>query len=340
MRVLIATQTLDLSDPHLGFFHGWVVEFAKNCEEVLVVCLEEGAHTLPKNVKVLSLGKERGKAPSFVFAWRLLRIVMAQRNAYDSVFVHMNPEYLVVCGLLWKMWHKRTALWYAHKSRTMKLRGALLFTDIVFSVTNDSFPITTPKLRAVGHGIDTKVFIPQQRTPADHMRLISVARIAESKHEKEMLLVVEELIARGVKPILTVVGEAGTAEEKVYKQELISEISKRGLSRAVVMHGPARHDTLPSLFAGQDVFLNFGSTGNMDKAGFEPLASGLPLITTNEAFRSVLSPYGLYVDRTDVQGIVDAVLRAKSLPMEPLVAYVQENHSLQKLVPKIVAALV
>jgi hypothetical protein len=60
MRLLITTQAVDRTHPALGFFHGWLAEFAKHCEHVHVICLQEGQHDLPENVSVHSLGKERG----------------------------------------------------------------------------------------------------------------------------------------------------------------------------------------------------------------------------------------------------------------------------------------
>ena len=60
MRLLIVTQKVDEHDAVLGFFHRWIVGLAKHCERMTVICLEEGAHHVPENVKVLSLGKEEG----------------------------------------------------------------------------------------------------------------------------------------------------------------------------------------------------------------------------------------------------------------------------------------
>ena len=62
MRLLIVSQKVDIEDPILGFFHGWLLEFAKQCEEVTVIGLEVGKYALPKNVKVYSLGKEAGQS--------------------------------------------------------------------------------------------------------------------------------------------------------------------------------------------------------------------------------------------------------------------------------------
>ena len=59
MKLLITTQTVNINDPVLGFFHRWLKEFAENCEQVTVICLQVGEYQLPPNVKVISLGKEK-----------------------------------------------------------------------------------------------------------------------------------------------------------------------------------------------------------------------------------------------------------------------------------------
>jgi len=59
-RLLIITQKVNKNDSVLSFFHAWIAEFAKHFSRVTVVCLEEGEHSLPENVSVFSLGKEKG----------------------------------------------------------------------------------------------------------------------------------------------------------------------------------------------------------------------------------------------------------------------------------------
>src|SRR5512146_1469044 len=113
MKLLIITQKADRNDPILGFFHRWLIEFARHFDSVLVICLEEGEHDLPANVRVMSLGKERRRSRGAYVA-RLLSIAWRERQSYDAVFVHMNPIYIVLCGLLWRLLHKPIALWYTH----------------------------------------------------------------------------------------------------------------------------------------------------------------------------------------------------------------------------------
>ena len=62
MRLLIITQKVDINDPILGFFHHWIEEFAKTFDKATVICLEKGESNLSPEIKVLSLGKERGRS--------------------------------------------------------------------------------------------------------------------------------------------------------------------------------------------------------------------------------------------------------------------------------------
>ena len=113
-RLLILTQKIDRNDPILGFFHRWVEEFAKHCESVIVVCLQKGEYDLPKNVRVLSIGKEEGgsrmrKIVRYIV--RFYRYIWHERENYDAVFVHMNPIYVCLAGPWWRLTGRKIALW-------------------------------------------------------------------------------------------------------------------------------------------------------------------------------------------------------------------------------------
>ena len=80
---------------------------------------------------------------------------------YDIVFVHMNPEYIVIAGTLWRLMSKKIALWYMHKSVNLKLRIAV-FSQILFYRVCRGFRLPTKKLHVMGHGIDTDFFFRTQ----------------------------------------------------------------------------------------------------------------------------------------------------------------------------------
>ena len=342
MKLLICTQVVDTTDSNLGFFHRWIEEFAVHCEQVTVVCLKRGEYSFPSNVRVLSLGKEEGTS-KFTRVIRFYRYIIETKRNYDAVFVHMNAEYAVLGGWLFKRWGKKVSLWYAHKSVTRILQFAMRFIDIVFTVAPESFKIASEKVRAVGHGIDTELFKPDIRESSIETRLITSGRIAGSKHLLEMLDVLDVLHARGELFTFTVVGEPTNAEEERYAAQLRQEIGKRPYNAKVYMRGGLLHENLPKVLNLQDLFLNFATTGNMDKAGLEALATGVPVLTTNEAFKQLLHSFDLFVPSTHPALIADALQKyvgksdkEKSSIMATLRNKVVADHSLTKLIPKII----
>ncbi len=346
MRLLILTQVVDKTDSNLGFFHRWIDEFAANCEQVTVICLRRGEYGFPSNVRVLTLGKEEGTTK----LGRVLRFysyIFETRRNYDAVFVHMNAEYVVLGGWLWKKWGKKVSLWYAHRSVTAILQFAMRFIDIVFTVSSDSFKIASEKVRAVGHGIDTELFKPDIREPSLETRIITTGRIAGSKHLIEMLNVLDVLYERGVLFTFTIVGEPITSEEEKYAANLRAEIAKRPYHAKVYMRGAILHDNLPAVLNLQDIFLNFATTGNMDKAGLEALSTGVPVLSINENFKQLLQPFDLFVPSTHPALIAEAMQKfiAKSDRDKSGIAATLRNrvvaeHSLTKLIPKILSVLV
>ena len=138
MRLLIITQKVDINDDLLGFMHGWIIEFARHCKQVIVICLEKGEYELPENVKVLSLGKEVSRS-KIQYLKRFYQYIWQERKNYDSVFVHMNKEYVILGGVFWKLWGKRIALWYNHLKGNIVSRLSSVLADVIFFTSPFSF---------------------------------------------------------------------------------------------------------------------------------------------------------------------------------------------------------
>src|SRR3989338_1489201 len=138
MKLLIFTQKVDLHDPILGFFHGWIEKLAERAELISVICLQKGLFNLPKNVTVYSLGKNAdGRGLRRGFAWikyivNLYRYLFLIRGSYDKVFVHMNQEYVLLVGLYWKLKNIPVYLWRNHPKGSILTRLAVLLSMKVF----------------------------------------------------------------------------------------------------------------------------------------------------------------------------------------------------------------
>ena len=88
----------------------------------------------------------------------------------------------------------------------------------------------------------------------------------------------------------------------------------------------------------KNVFLNLSLTGSVDRAVLEAMCMGVVPISSNEAFKDMLEPYGLYSEASP-RNVAEAIVRASQTDPAPLAEYVQREHSIVSLIPKILAQL-
>ncbi len=309
MRLLIVTQAVDTEDPVLGFFVQWIEEFAKHVERIEVICLKEGKHALPANVRVHSLGKERGAASRAAYAWRFLSLAWRLRRDYDAVFVHMNPEYVVLGGLLWRLLGKRIGLWYVHKSVDLKLRAAVCLAHDIFTVSRDGFFLKTHKLHAVGHGIDTAAFHAPIEPFHNPVRIVSVGRITPIKNLDTLIEVVALLKERGIDAEATLIGAPALPSDEAYEESLEALARERNVADKVHFAGSVSHTRMPERYRHFDISVNLSPTGGMDKAVLESMAAGLLVLASNRVFVELFGAHAttLLFQEKDVGACADKI---------------------------------
>jgi len=313
MKLLIVTQAVDTNDSDLGFFVRWIEEFAKQCEKVTVICLRRGSHSLPDNVEVIALGK----ASRFVRTLRFWRACVSHRREYDAVFVHMNPEYIVIAGFLWRIMHKSIALWYTHKSVNLKLRIAVLFANIIFTASRESFRLRTKKLQITGHGIDINFFSPNPKILRG-TAVLSAGRLSPIKRH--------DLVIRAAKYFPNEVLIAGEGPERNRLENLAEDLS---IASRVHFLGPQTQEQLLKIYRTASVFIHTSETGSLDKMVLEALACGLPVITTNTS----LAGFPVTAVPATPEDIAKEVLSSRKIDTQLLIAYVREHHSFSHLIP-------
>ncbi|MBI5913468.1 glycosyltransferase family 4 protein [Candidatus Azambacteria bacterium] len=307
MRLLIVTQKVDESDAILGFFHGWIAEFAKHCERVTVICLEEGAHHLSENVKVFSLGKEK-KHSRLQYLAHFYRYIWQERNNYDVVFVHMNPEYIVLGGLLWKLLHKKITLWYTHKKIDVKLRIAVWLADVIFTASEKSFRLKSKKTKIMGHGIDTESFSPAIVPVGGDKIVLSVGRISPTKRQLDIVRAFESARKKVPAAVLYIVGIPVLKRNEEYLREIKEYLKTHRLEECVKFFGAIPNKKMPPMYQKAAVAVNMSETGSIDKDVLEALSCGIPALTTNNAFRGVI-PDELIVNGDMMSGKIAGFLR-------------------------------
>jgi glycosyltransferase involved in cell wall biosynthesis len=297
MKLLIVTQTVDKRDDVLGFFHRWLQEFSTYFESIIVICLKKGEVDLPNNIKVISLGKEQG-ASRLTYIFRFYKYIFKYKKDYHTVFVHMNPVYVVLGGIFWKLMGKKIALWYTHRQVDLKLRLAVPFTDVIFSAAPESFRIKTNKLKIVGHGIDTELFVFKNKIQDAIFTIVHVGRITRIKNCDTLIEAVAILKHKLQTPFKIIfIGKAVQIDDLSYEQELKKLIKDQNVEDVVEFKGSVPNIEMPHEYEKADVTVNLTPTGGLDKAVFESFATGTPVLITNEAFAGFL---GEYKDRLQV----------------------------------------
>ncbi len=318
MRLLILTQKVDKNDDVLGFMHGWITEFSKHCESLIVICLEEGDHDLPKNVKVLSLGKE-DQADREKYISNFYKYIWLERNSYDAVFVHMNPEYVVLGGLFWRLWGKKIGLWYAHGYVPWTLQIARIFVNNIFTSTKSGCRINSRKIKVIGQGIDIEKFNDERIKPNDPdtpFRIVTIGRISPSKDYETLIMAADILRDRGIKFKIDIVGGLGLTNQGSYFQKLDHLVVVKELGRFITFVGPIPNENILPYLHRADLFVNMGQTGSLDKAVLEAMSTGLPILTCNEAFAEVLGDYSdaMMYPKRDFETFADRMQRIAISP--------------------------
>ncbi len=355
MKLLILTQKVDMNDDVLGFMHGWIHEFSKNCEKVIVICLQRGEYDLPNNVKVLSLGKEHNNFQFLIFNFQIKKIkyffnfykfIWQERKNYDAVFVHMNHEYVILGGWLWKILKKKIGLWYAHGYVPRNLKRAEKLADIIFTSTQSGFRLASKKVKVIGQGIDTEKFQMSNDKVQIKNKIISVGRVSPVKNYETLIEAVKILNGKGVQVDIEIIGGAGTPGQEKYFNDLKEKVANIGLNNQIKFIGQVpNRDILPHL-QNAKIFANMSQTGSLDKAMVEAMAVGLPVVTCNEAMIEVLGKFKdiLMYAKNDALALAQKIEFILNLPDEKyeklglaLRKIVEENHSLEKFVKKIIS---
>jgi len=354
MKLLIITQKVDINDDVLGFMHGWIAEFAKHCEKLTVICLEKGEYDLPNNVKVLSLGKEfkiqNSKFKIFnsiKYLFRFYKYILQERNNYDKIFVHMNPEYVILGGVFWMLLRKKIWLWYTHKSVNLKLKIAEKFVDVIFTASKESFRLKSKKLKVMGHGINIDKFQilnhPKSQIQNSKFIITTIGRISPIKDYETLINAIEILIQNNINLQVKIVGSPATLENEKYLEKLNKIVVEKKLNNIINFVGSVPNKNIIQYYRNTDLFVNMSMTGSLDKVILEAMACGVITLSCNDASRDLLEEYNLFFKKGDYKELSEKIKRIINLSKDKkenikqvLRKIVVEHHSLSNLISSII----
>ena len=288
MRLLYITYRADSHDSLVGHVVGWVTALASHLERIELVCLAAGEAAWPENVRVYSLGKERGG--SRIARWaRFFQAVWRLRNGVDAVFCQFSPQYVLAIAPLAKLLGWPIVFWYTHRYVGWQLRLATSLVDSVVTAAPESFRLTSSKLGIIGHGIDTDCFKPEPDARVSPPVVLAVGRRAPIKNYELLIDAAAQLsesLGRGSFRVRIVGGDEGNAPPN-YSAELQARILRAGLQGIVELVGPIPYAEVVPEYQRASAHVNLAPTGGMDKAVLEGMACGVPTLVRNKAFAAL-----------------------------------------------------
>jgi glycosyltransferase involved in cell wall biosynthesis len=294
MRLLLFNLVTDLDDPILGFTTSWIRGLAKRVEFIHVITMRAGRVEVPDNVRVYSVGKERGYSEprrAVEFYRYLLHVLRSDK--IDVCFSHMMPIFTVLARPVLKAKGVPIVTWYAHPSLTWILKLAHYFSTRMVTSLATAYPYKQDKLIAVGQGVDTDLFSPDGNASLEAPPVILCAgRLSPVKDHPTLLKAAQLLRQRWAQPFqVVIVGAPGGPKDKPYVESLSRMVEELELTDLVRFEPPLPMADLPSWYRRCTVHVNLTPTGSGDKAALEAMSCGRPCVVANAGFRETLGKY-------------------------------------------------
>lgn len=289
MHWLMITRKLDPSDDRTGFIMQWVLGLAEHLDHLDVICQEQAGTSLPANVSVYSMGKERG-AGRLAQAWSFTRHLARLTPQVDGVFCHMIPRY-VIFAAPWTALHRKPLLhWYTHRQISPELRAARRLATHILTAAPGSYPLPTPKRRVMGHGIDPALF-PAPGAESVPPEIVMVGRLSAIKGQDRLLRAASLAMAQaGASFRVQIVGGA-VESEQAYADRLHALPAQLSPAPDVTFTGPLPHDAAADILQHSALAVNLSPPGLFDKSALEPMFAGKPVIVTNRDFAPLLGQH-------------------------------------------------
>lgn len=344
MRILICTQVMDKKDSALGFFQKWVSSLAPHFEHIEVICLKDGEHSLPPNVRVHSLGKESSEGSRFIkrlrYATRFYRIIWQERKNYDAVFVHMNQEYILLGGIFWKLYVKKIFMWRNHYDGSILTDIAVAFCEKVFCTSKFSYTARFKKTVLMPVGVDEGSAHLDEQIPRTPRSILFLGRLDISKRPDVLIDALGILAKQGVSFTAAFVG-GPSKNDSEYPKKLTTQVEKLGIVDRVTFVGAVPNTETYRYYRSSDIFVNCSKSGMFDKTIFKAVACGCLVLATSRDFADLAGEEFVFGDN-DAKGLAKKLEGFLATPpkeharLSGILTECIKNHSLPVLVSRLV----
>lgn len=285
MRIVFVTQAADPAHPVLGATLAKIRALAARCDEVVVLADRVDERALPDNVRARSFAASSQAARGARYMTALAAELLERPVA---VVAHMAPVYALLAAPLARPLRVPLLLWFTQQGAGAALRGAERVCDVLLTVDRRTVPLASPKVRAIGHGIDVDAIscVPERRPPL--RRLLGLGRYAPVKGWETALHALAEL----PDATLTLHGPQLTDADRAYRPHLVQLAEELGVAGRVTFGDEVAYAHVPQLLGLADALVNPTHGNAADKVVYEAAAACLPVFAASPVFDTLL-PEGL-----------------------------------------------
>ena len=279
--LVFATQAVDADDPVLGPTAAKVRALAARVDEVVVLAERIDRSALPDNCRAVVVDAHLRALRGARFVTGIASAVVRRPIA---VIAHMSPIYALLAAPVAKPLRVPVALWFTQQAGGPLLERAVRAADVVLTVDERTVPLHSPKIHAVGHGIDVSALpcLPEREPPV--RRLLGLGRYAPVKRWDVAIRALTEL----PDATLELHGPMLTEADRAHRPELEKLAAELGVANRVTFGDAVAHREVPELLARADAVVNATAGMSADKVVYEAAASCLPVFAASPVFDELL----------------------------------------------------
>ena len=280
-RLVFVTQAADPAHPVLGATLPKIRALAARVDELVVLADTVDVSSLPGNCRGYSFAapSQAGRGARFVAA---LAPEIVRRPV--AVVAHMAPVFALLAAPFARPLRIPLLLWFTQQAAGPALQAAERVVDRLLTVDARTLPLRSPKVRAIGHGIDLAALpcVPERRPPL--RRLLGLGRYAPVKGWGTVLRALADL----PDATFTLHGPVLTDADRAHRPHLERLAHELVVDHRVSFGGEIPHAQVPQLLGLADALVNATRGNAADKVVYEAAASCLPVFACSPVFDGLL----------------------------------------------------
>lgn len=194
--------------------------------------------------------------------------------------------------------------------------GIIFLTNFAKEVVGAQIGKTSGHATMIPHGVDSNTGLPKDSAGAlplhkspNNLNILYVSTISPYKHQDKVIEAVSNLVSRGFKLQLHLVGGDGGSLRNVTKQ--IEDVDPN--KKFITYHGEVAGASLKHFYNSADVAVFASTCENMPNILVEKMAAGLPIVCSEKApMGSILQDAGEYFNSDNVASLEATLERVVS----------------------------